>query len=54
MFCLAVLALNADNWVKIGTVEGIECIATAVRRHPTYSELQYSACAALAKSCFSC
>ena len=47
-FALANLALHADIWVKIETLGGIECIATAMRSHPTNSELQYTACAALA------
>ena len=47
-FALANLALHADIWVKIETLGGIECIATAVRSHPTNSELQHQACAALA------
>ena len=37
---LASLALNADIWVKIEAAGGIECIATAMRSHPTTSELQ--------------
>ena len=47
-FALANLALHADIWVKIETLGGIECIATAMRSHPTNSELQHRACFALA------
>ena len=49
---LANLAFHADNRVKIETVGGIKCTATAMRSNPTNSELQYSACAALANLAF--
>jgi hypothetical protein len=46
---LAHLDFHTGNRVKIEAVGGIECIASAMRSHPTGSELQFSACRALAK-----
>jgi hypothetical protein len=43
------LASHTDNRVEIEAVGGIECIARAMRSHPTDSELQFSAYRALAK-----